>query len=86
VTSDDPVLERRRRAARLAGLGKRIGYGLLLVAIVAFVAGVFVGFGMAGPVVVIALAATTVTLAPAIVVGYGVRAADREDRGQPSGH
>jgi hypothetical protein len=84
--SVDPVLVRRARATRLAVLGKTIGYSLLLVATVAFVAGFFVGFGLAGPVVIAALAATTVTLAPAIVVGYGVKAADREDRGLPSGH
>jgi hypothetical protein len=84
--SEDPVMARRLRAARLATLGKRVGYALVLVAIVAFVAGFFVGFGVAGPLVVAALAATTVTLAPAIVVGYGVRAAEREERGEPSGH
>jgi hypothetical protein len=84
--SRDPVVARRQRAARLAMLGKRVGYTLVLVAIAAFVAGFFVGFGTAGPVVVACLAATTVTLAPAIVVGYGVRAAEREERGEPSGH
>jgi hypothetical protein len=25
-------------------------------------------------------------LAPSIVIGYGVKAADRADRGEPSGH
>lgn len=65
---------------RLAALGQRIGYGLLLLGIAAFVAGLFVGFGgWAGTVVIASLAGTTVTLAPAIVLGYAVRAAQRED-------
>jgi hypothetical protein len=65
---------------RLAALGQRVGYGLLLLGIAAFVAGLFVGFGgWAGTVVIASLAATTVTLAPAIVLGYAVRAAQRED-------
>ena len=49
----DPVLERRRRIAGLVQVGKRLGYGLFLAAIV---------------------------LAPAIVFGYAVKAAEREDR------
>ena len=65
---------------RLASLGQRVGYALLLLGIAAFVAGLFVGFGgWAGVVVIASLAATTVTLAPAIVLGYAVRAAQRED-------
>lgn len=65
---------------RLASLGQRLGYALLLLGIAAFVAGLFVGFGgWAGTVVIASLAATTVTLAPAIVLGYAVRAAQRED-------
>ena len=65
---------------RLAALGQRVGYGLLLLGIAAFVAGLFVGFGgWAGTVVIASLAATTLTLAPAIVLGYAVRAAQRED-------
>jgi len=44
------------------------------------VAGLFVGFGgWAGKVVIASLAGTCVTLAPAIVLGYAVRAAQRED-------
>ena len=66
--------------AALASWGQRIGYLLLLLAIAAFVAGLFVGFsGWAGTVVIASLGATCFTLAPAIVVGYAVRAAQRED-------
>jgi uncharacterized membrane protein len=77
----DPVLARRRRLARLAELGQRAGYALFGVAIVLFVVGFVAGFS-SGVVtaVVVALVAGSLVLAPAIVVGYAVRAADRDDR------
>jgi len=77
----DPVRLRRARAARFAALGKRLGYSLFLVAIVAFVAGAIAGFSSPYvAVVVVCLAVGSLLLAPAIVIGYGVRAAEREDR------
>lgn len=84
--TSDPVLVRRRQLERLAKAGQRVGYGCLLVAIVAFFAGLVSGYGRWGPVVIGALAACTVTLAPAIVLGYAVRAAARDDReaGRPT--
>jgi hypothetical protein len=67
--------------ARLAQTGKRVGYGLFLVAIVAFVGGVASDFpSVLVTVVVASLAVGSVVLAPAIVIGYGVKAAEREDR------
>jgi hypothetical protein len=79
--ASDPVVVRRRRLARLADRGKRAGYLLFGVAIVLFVVGFAAGFS-AGVVtaVVAALVVGSLLLAPAIVVGYAVRAADREDR------
>jgi hypothetical protein len=79
--SSDPVILRRRRLARWADLGQRAGYALFGVAIVLFVVGFVVGFssGMVTTVVV-ALVAGSLVLAPAIVIGYAVRAADRDDR------
>ena len=77
----DPVLARRRQVARAAEIGQRIGYALFGLALVVFVAGFVVG--LTGAVVVIVVAALVVgslLLAPAIVAGYGVKAADREDR------
>lgn len=77
----DPVLARRARFARAAVAGKRVGYLLLLVAIAAFAAGWVRGFGGAVTTVVVAsMLGTTVTLAPAIVIAYAVRAAEREER------
>ncbi|MGH9149533.1 MAG: hypothetical protein ACRD0F_04250 [Acidimicrobiales bacterium] len=78
----DPVLARRARIARLAGAGRRLGYGLLGVAMATFGAGFFGRFTATVVVVVVAaLAVGSVVLLPAIVLGYAVRAAEREERG-----
>lgn len=78
--SDDAVLRRRAQMSRLAEVGQRIGWLCVGIAVVAFVFGFVQGFGSWGPVVVWALALSTLTLAPAIVLGYAVKAAEREDR------
>lgn len=79
----DPVRARRARIARLAAAGRTIGYTLILVAVVAFAVGVAAGFTTAvTTTVTVALAASTVTLAPSMVAGYAVKAAEREDRQQ----
>jgi TRAP-type mannitol/chloroaromatic compound transport system permease large subunit len=79
--SVDPVIARRRRLARWADVGQRAGYLLFGLAIAVFVVGFVVGFsGGVVAAVVAMLAAGSVVLAPAIVVGYAVRAADRDDR------
>lgn len=75
------MLRRRAQIGRVADLGQRIGYLFLAVAVVAFAIGLLTSFRIWGPVVGIALALCTVTLAPAIVLGYGVRAAERDERG-----
>lgn len=81
MVSDDPVLAKRARAARLAEVGQRVGYLFLLVAVVAFVVGAVRGFDeVVTTVVTVALAVMTMLLAPAIVLGYAVKAAEREDR------
>ena len=86
VVSDDPVLARRARIARLAALGKRIGYLALGVAIVSFVAGAATSFATWTVVVSTAgLVTACVVLPIPIVLGYGVRAAAREDRQRDAG-
>ena len=81
VTPGDPVAIRRARIARWVGLAKRLGYALLLVAVVAFVVAAIAGFPTAVvTVTVIALIAACVVLPVPIVLGYGLRAAEREDR------
>jgi hypothetical protein len=77
----DPVVARRARIARAVKLAKRVGYGALGVAIVAFAIGL--GRGFSGPVVALSiggLIAACVILPVPIVVGYGIRAAEREER------
>lgn len=77
----DPVLARRARIARLVAVGQRIGYGLFGLAIVLFVVGAVRGFtGRLVSVIVAAMVAGSLVLAPAIVFGYGVKAAVRDDR------
>lgn len=81
VVDDDPVLARRERIARYATLGKRIGYLALTIAIVAFFIGVATDFPNWTVAVTIAgLVVSSVVLPIPIVLGYGVRAAAREDR------
>lgn len=77
----DPVLVRRARIGRAVAMAKRLGYGLWLVAIVVFVVGAATEFRPSTVTVVIgALGVGSVLLAPSIVISYGIRAADREDR------
>jgi hypothetical protein len=81
ATGDDPVLVRRRRIARLVEIGQRVGYGLFGLAIVVFVVGFSTEFTTAVTTAITAcLLVGSVILAPAIVFGYAVRAAEREDR------
>ena len=78
---EDPVLARRAQMARLARTGNRVGYSCVAVAVVAFFVGLSAGYEVWGRVVVAGLAASAFTLAPAIVLGYAVKAAEREERG-----
>ena len=77
----DPVLVRRRQMARGAELAQRVGYALFGLAVVLFVIGFVVGLNgglVAG--ILVAMGLGSVLLAPAIVIGYAVKAADRDDR------
>jgi hypothetical protein len=79
--SDDRVRETRARWMAWANAGQLTGYALFGVAIVAFVVGAVVGFTPAVVIIVVAaLGVGSAALAPAIVVGYAARAAEREDR------
>lgn len=80
---DDPVLVRRARIARLVDVGQRLGYGLFGLAIVAFVFGFVRGYtDTLTTLIVASLLVGSVVLAPAIVLGYAVKAAERDDREQ----
>jgi hypothetical protein len=82
----DPVVERRARIARVVTLAKRVGYVLLLGAIVAFVVAAVAGFpSWAVTGTIVALVGACVVLPIPIVLGYGLRAAEQEDREQGQG-
>ncbi len=77
----DPVVLRRQRLARLARDGRRAGYGLYGVSLVAFFVGVVTDFTTTpATIAAVTLVIGSVLLLPAIIIGYGVRAADRADR------
>ena len=76
----DPVPTRRANASRLAALGQRIGYGLFGLALVLFFVGLIDGFtSTISTVVITCVVIASIVLAPAIVVGYAVKAAIRDD-------
>jgi hypothetical protein len=77
----DPVLARRRQMARGAELAQRAGYALFGLAVVLFVVGFATGLtGGMVTAILVAMGVGSALLAPAIVVGYAVKAADRDDR------
>jgi hypothetical protein len=77
----DPVLVRRRQIARWADRGQQAGYLLFGAAIVLFVVAATTDLpGAIVTAIIVTMVLGSLVLAPAIVVGYGVRAADREDR------
>lgn len=82
VTGPDPVTTRRARIARLVKIGKRLGYTCLLVSIVAFFAAVATDLpAWLVAVAVAGLVAACVILPVPIILGYGLHAAEREERG-----
>ena len=84
---EDPVVARRRRIGHWVRIGKRIGYSALLVAIVVFFVGLVAGFpAWTVDVIIVALFVAIVVLPAPIVLGYGIRAAEREERGGGSFH
>ncbi len=81
ASSVDPVRARRERIAHWTLLANRVGYLCFAIAIVAFVLAFAFGFsGAMSAIIIAALVVGTILLAPAIVLGYAVKAAEREDR------
>lgn len=77
---DDPVRRRRHQVAKWTLLANRVGYLVLALGMALFVIAFAVGFSsvMAG-LVVACLVVSFVLLAPSIVLGYAVKAAERDD-------
>ncbi len=83
----DPVLERRDRIRKLCELGSKIGYSCFGVAMLLFVIAFIADFpSWIVTIIIAAMILGSVTLLPAIVFGYGVKAADAEDRGEKFGY
>jgi hypothetical protein len=77
----DPVRARRQQVARWTQLANRLGYLFFGIAIVTFIIGFIVSFNAAvSTIVVVSMIIGSVLLAPAIVLGYAVKAAERDDR------
>jgi hypothetical protein len=77
----DPVRARRQRVAHWTRLANRVGYLCFAVAVGTFIVGFIVSFNtLVASIVIGAIVAGSVLLAPAIVLGYAVKAAERDDR------
>jgi hypothetical protein len=77
----DPVRARRQQIAHWTLLANRIGYLFFALAIVCFVLAFAFGFtATMASIVIGSLVIGSILLAPAIVLGYAVKAAERDDR------
>ena len=78
--SEDLVLARRARLARLASLGRQVGYLAFGLSVGTLVLGLATDFteGIAAVIVGLLVGGSAV-LAPAILLHYAVRSAERED-------
>lgn len=80
-SGSDPVLQRRATIAKWSGLGRRVGFLLYGLALVVFFVGLATDFpAWAATTITACILAGAVALIPAIVFGYGVKAAEREER------
>jgi hypothetical protein len=77
---DDPVLARRAQVAKWTLLANRVGYLVLALAMALFVLAFLFGFtAPMATAIIVTLVVSFVLLAPSIVLGYAVKAADRAD-------
>ena len=82
VDPADPVRQRRELVARFAAMARLAGWSLFGLAFVAFIVGMLTGLdGFVVVVVIGCIALGSTLLLPAIIIGFGVTAAEREDRG-----
>jgi hypothetical protein len=80
--TDDPVDARRAAVTRWVTLGKRVGYSCFGAAMVLFIVGLATTFASWIATTITALLVVgCVVLPPAIVFGYGLRAAIRDEQG-----
>ena len=76
----DPVRARRAQIARWTLIANRLGYLLLAIAIALFVIAFATGFSSTMAALVVAsMIVSFVLLVPSIILGYAVKAAERDD-------
>lgn len=76
----DPVRARRHRIAMYTKLANRLGYLCWGVAVVTFTVGFIGSFNdTVSTIVITSMIVGSVLLAPAIILGYAIKAAERED-------
>lgn len=79
--SDDPVREQREKVRTLVSYGMRTGTALFGLASTILIMGLLLGLNdLVTGLVLACIILGSITLAPAMVFHYGVKAADREDR------
>ena len=77
----DPIRARRQRIAKYTKLANRVGYLCWGIALVTFIIGFVGSFNdTVSTIVITSLIVGSVLLAPAIILGYAIKAAEREDR------
>ena len=77
----DPVRIRRAQVAKWTLLANRVGYLFVAVAMALFVIAFAVGFSSTmATLVIVSFVIGCVLLAPSIILGYAVKAAERDDR------
>jgi len=80
-STDDPVVQKRAQVAHLVSVGQRTGYALFALFAVLVVVAFITSFpSTVTTAATVCLILGSVILAPAIVFGYAVKAADRADR------
>lgn len=78
--STDPVRARRERVARWTLIANRVGYLVLALAVTLFVLAFLFGFtATMATLIIVTMVISFVLLAPSIVLGYAVKAAERDD-------
>jgi cytochrome c biogenesis protein CcdA len=81
MAPSDPVRQRRARIDAWARTARRAGYTALAASSAAVAVGATTTFTpLLSSIATVALIAGSILLAPAIVVGYAVKAAERDDR------
>jgi membrane-bound ClpP family serine protease len=79
-SSNDPVRSRRQKISRINNAASRLGYSLWAIAMACFVTAFVVGFeGILVNMVIACIIAGSILLAPSIIIGYAVKAAERDD-------